>query len=893
MIFKQLILTNFKSHQHNIINFNSGVTLIIGENGAGKSTIFEAISYALYKKYTGDKIDDLIRTNQNTMTVALTFISNGTEYTITRKRTNQQSKATLQKQGTTIAEGDKTVNQHIQEILDMDSELFLNTTYIRQGEIANLISKSPAERKQLIAKLLKLEELEKTYKNILPLTNDYKWKQAEQKGKLQNNPSIKQDIIKHNELTLKYKQQKQNEQKLTQQQKTLQTQINTMEQLKKEYEQLNFNLTKEQENLERLQKEKTDLNNELKELKIIEQRIQELKPSVERLQICINVRDSFNKMNELQKQIDSLNRDLKKINDCETQIQTLQNDYNEYLNISDTLQDLEVKKIALQQDIQMLETLSREKEIIQQDIDDSKEQFNTINDLTDLDVSSRITEKDLDLCENQINNDIKSLESEWKENTEEIIKLKEQRSQLKAERDSCMKLYTQTAELDQQCPICKSTIDDNKKQELMEHYEKIINQNNNSITELNYKIDEITDISSKLASQIKNLKNIEKQLPQYRWLLNNIISNSSTIKNMEERLSDFDSKKNSFEKIEQKINLANTKTDILKPQHDEYIRLTSILTSLPKQEEINKQITDLEKQIDIEKDQIGDLESLYEDIDSHIEKLQKENQEYNQLLGSVKHKDTILIKIQKNSDEIIIKEKIINNLLEKIKLSLYDEVEYNNLKETEQEIGSNITETILLLKEYEIKLLELETNIQNSILSLEQNKEHQNNYDYLSSFIILLEDLRDFYSKDGVQKVLRSLSRPIIQNYTRKFFEEFNFNYSNLILDDEYNITLYGPEGEVKLDMISGGEKIAVALALRLGMTEAISKANVETILLDEPTIHLDVQRIHELITLLTGLSTLPQMIIVTHDIELENAADNLIRVVKENGISNVVGDQT
>ena len=56
MIFKQLELTNFKSHQHNIINFNSGITLIIGENGAGKSTIFEAISFVLYKKYTGREI---------------------------------------------------------------------------------------------------------------------------------------------------------------------------------------------------------------------------------------------------------------------------------------------------------------------------------------------------------------------------------------------------------------------------------------------------------------------------------------------------------------------------------------------------------------------------------------------------------------------------------------------------------------------------------------------------------------------------------------------------------------------------------------------------------------------------------------------------------------------
>ena len=70
--------------------------------------------------------------------------------------------------------------------------------------------------------------------------------------------------------------------------------------------------------------------------------------------------------------------------------------------------------------------------------------------------------------------------------------------------------------------------------------------------------------------------------------------------------------------------------------------------------------------------------------------------------------------------------------------------------------------------------------------------------------------------------------------------------------------------------------------------TQAMSKGNIETILLDEPTIHLDSYRRQELISVLRSMSVIPQMLIVTHDDELENAADTLIRVIKEDGISNV-----
>ena len=108
-------------------------------------------------------------------------------------------------------------------------------------------------------------------------------------------------------------------------------------------------------------------------------------------------------------------------------------------------------------------------------------------------------------------------------------------------------------------------------------------------------------------------------------------------------------------------------------------------------------------------------------------------------------------------------------------------------------------------------------------------------------------------------------------------------------IDDNYDIILYGPNGESLSHMISGGEKIAVALALRLGITKSISNNGIETILLDEPTIHLDSERIHELVSVFNNASLLPQMIIVTHESQLENAADNIIKVEKENGISKVM----
>lgn len=132
-------------------------------------------------------------------------------------------------------------------------------------------------------------------------------------------------------------------------------------------------------------------------------------------------------------------------------------------------------------------------------------------------------------------------------------------------------------------------------------------------------------------------------------------------------------------------------------------------------------------------------------------------------------------------------------------------------------------------------------------------------------------------------------SRPLIQKYAREFFEKFNFNYSGLKITDDYDISVFGQKGEVNLKMVSGGEKIAIALSLRLAITSVMSEGNIETILLDEPTIHLDDERRNNLIDVLESMSVIPQIIIVTHDKKLESASEELLKIEKTDGISKVI----
>jgi DNA repair protein SbcC/Rad50 len=188
------------------------------------------------------------------------------------------------------------------------------------------------------------------------------------------------------------------------------------------------------------------------------------------------------------------------------------------------------------------------------------------------------------------------------------------------------------------------------------------------------------------------------------------------------------------------------------------------------------------------------------------------------------------------------------------------------------------------------KLSELEVMLKRTQAELSEIEEKREMHTRLADFLKLLAEIRDMFDKSGLQLQLRKRSAPAIEGHMREFFREFNFDYSDISLTEDYDVVLTGPSGQSTTSMISGGERVAAALSLRLGIARALAGPGAETVLLDEPTIFLDEQRRQDLTEVLRKMSVIPQMIVVTHDPAMEDAADRVTVIKKERGVSSVSG---
>ncbi len=89
-------------------------------------------------------------------------------------------------------------------------------------------------------------------------------------------------------------------------------------------------------------------------------------------------------------------------------------------------------------------------------------------------------------------------------------------------------------------------------------------------------------------------------------------------------------------------------------------------------------------------------------------------------------------------------------------------------------------------------------------------------------------------------------------------------------------------------EALSGGERTALALAYRLALGRTVRDAGrltLETLILDEPTEGFSQEQTLRMGDLLEGLG-LPQVILVSHERQLEGIADRVVRVRKKGGVS-------
>ena len=452
--------------------------------------------------------------------------------------------------------------------------------------------------------------------------------------------------------------------------------------------------------------------------------------------------------------------------------------------------------------------------------------------------------------------------------------------------------------VDNKCPVCQSDIDDAKKEELINQYTVEIEENTKAIKDNEEAIRLFTKNKDSFKEKESKVKKLSEDILEYKYKFSNLQKDLQRLSEIDEGLDSKEYIGNKLGELILEIAKEKDNREKYKQDHDDYNQSKGALDVLGSQTEAEYKLKQIKNEIDVHVQNIklaidndphlsGDMDNL--ELKQRIDDLKEKNEEYNQLKGFVKNKNTISAQFDSVKEDIGVSNNQLEIIQNKIDASTYDKEKYEQITYRDEMYGRRYESFTNELSEIKGRAREL-INVHKTLAEkIKNNDRFQMEYDNISQYLVLLKDIRELYGKNGIQKELRNNSRPIIQKNTKEFFDDFNFNYSDLILDDDYNVTVRGPEGESSMSMVSGGEKIAIALALRLGITKSMAKGDLETILLDEPTIHLDDARRQELINLLKEMSLLPQMIIVTHENQLESAADNLIKVEKENGISKIV----
>lgn len=163
-------LGDFLSHPETKLEFGNGVTVFVGQNGAGKSSIIDAITFALFGQHTRKSNKGLIKRGTNQGFAKVEFNINGKQYQAVRKIDNKgglAAKLTEKINGEflEIAAGERkqfgeSMTQEVEKIIGLNFEKLKIAAIVQQGELNAIIKAKPKEFKELLNAIIGIDKLD-------------------------------------------------------------------------------------------------------------------------------------------------------------------------------------------------------------------------------------------------------------------------------------------------------------------------------------------------------------------------------------------------------------------------------------------------------------------------------------------------------------------------------------------------------------------------------------------------------------------------------------------------------------------------------------------------------------------------------------------------------------
>jgi len=174
-------LANIRSHVRTIVEFNEGFNCIVGGVGEGKSSILLAIHFGLFGTKAGRSYDYLLREDQTTGEVHVTFEQAGRTYTILRalKREKEHiiqdtNKLILYVGDKKLAAGKKAaVDEQLTAITGLDEGLFKEVVWIQQERLKELLNMEPSKRQETLDQLFRLADFQGAWESLREFEHTY------------------------------------------------------------------------------------------------------------------------------------------------------------------------------------------------------------------------------------------------------------------------------------------------------------------------------------------------------------------------------------------------------------------------------------------------------------------------------------------------------------------------------------------------------------------------------------------------------------------------------------------------------------------------------------------------------------------------------------------------
>ena len=195
-----LEMKNFGSYKSEVLSFNEfDIAVISGESGSGKSTIPDAIIWALYGRSERESVlSHAADEKKDAVEVTLRFELDGQEYEVNRRRGSKSdlSLYTVNENGEKVnisEKGIRGVDAQIQKLLGMDYETFRLTAFVPQDGVNTFANLGPADRKHFLEQFLDTSVWDKCLEKAKAEESGILYKKAELDVKLKHDAALSEE----------------------------------------------------------------------------------------------------------------------------------------------------------------------------------------------------------------------------------------------------------------------------------------------------------------------------------------------------------------------------------------------------------------------------------------------------------------------------------------------------------------------------------------------------------------------------------------------------------------------------------------------------------------------------------------------------------------------------